>query len=280
MKPPADILAFKRLCAALPAAALVLAGCSAHSSAESEPPPQSESSTGQIPPSGRAIIGYDVSVSQGAENLPTDKDFAVVGVNETNARGLNPYFHKQLAWAKSLPDSSGNTAMYVLTGNPGRVVDGQKVTTWPTAGNNQYGNCDGSDSAACSYEYGRGRAQADLDYAGQDAPDMIWLNVEAGNFSWLNPPENKAALEGFTETFQTVGKTVGVYSDTTTWQELVGGMPDKKSNLYGLAEWVLGAHSLTEAKQNCQQTSFTGGKIILAQMAGNDFPIDQNLVCQ
>jgi hypothetical protein len=275
---PATVHA-RRLKLALPAAALVLAGCGANSSAESSPAASPRPSE-QTLPAGQPVIGYDVSVSQGTRNLPTDKDFAIVGVNETNARGSNPYFHKQLAWAHSLPDPGNNTAIYVLTGNPGSVVDSEKVTGWPNSGHNQYGNCDGSNSAACSYEYGRKRAQADLDYAGSDAPEMVWLNVEAGNFSWLNPPENKAALEGMTEQFQQAGKTVGVYSNTETWQQLVGGIPDKASNLFGLSEWVLGAHNLNEAKQNCRLVSFTGGKIVVAQMAGDDYPIDQDYVCE
>src|SRR4051794_38996892 len=102
--------------------------------------------------------------------------------------------------------------LYLNTANPGLVLG--QVTTWPERGSTPYGPCDGTNSTACSWQYGWERARnsvlsfftpaaraARVD--SQPARYVWWLDVETMN-TWQfgsvdAPARNRAALREMTE---------------------------------------------------------------------------------
>src|ERR687885_1523697 len=107
-----------------------------------------------------AEVGHDVSFPQCDDPLPDDPAFAVVGVDGGLATRPNPCLAEQLAWAAE--ETTGAVAaqprlqLYVNTANPGQVR--HQVTTWPGHGRTPYGRCQGTNSRACSWQYGWQRA--------------------------------------------------------------------------------------------------------------------------
>ena len=249
-------------------------------------------------------VGYDVSHPQCGQSLPSDPAFAVIGVNGGLATTANDCLAEQWAWASR---STGAVAgqprvqLYVNTANPGQVRD--LVTTWPTSGVNRYGRCDGSNSAACSYEYGVDRAEGDLlialdavDEPGgaasgvgpspdADVDDLAgyrwWLDVETMN-TWQTGGadarrNNRAALEGMADHVTAVGGEVGLYSTGRQWAQIVGTVP-AGSSLYDLDSWLAGAESLAGAVGRCQEAPLVGGgRVVLTQYVVGD--LDRNHVC-
>jgi hypothetical protein len=258
-------------------------------------------------------VGYDVSHPQCGTRLPAERAFAVVGVNGGIATTQNECLTEQWEWATG---ASGAVAgqppaqLYVNTANPGEVRD--EVTTWPDDGRNRYGTCDGSNSAACSYEYGQQRAAAQVgmvltglgqsDDGAEDGADdgrdlaaepavpatfdgveelaglRWWLDVETMN-TWQTDGEdprrnNRAALEGMADHFASVGGRVGVYSSGRQWEQIVGTVPSS-SSLYELDSWLAGALSLAGAVANCSDPPLVnGGRVVLTQYVVADLDHD------
>jgi hypothetical protein len=229
---------------------------------------------------GTSTVGYDVSYPQCGSSLPAEQAFGIVGVNGGTAVKANPCLSAQLRWAAG---SSGAVAaqpkiqLYVNTANPGQVID--QVSTWPTSGQNRYGTCDGSNSAACSYQYGVERAANTVRSifgpaaraagvpAGADGYTW-WLDVETGN-TWQTGStsalaRNRAALEGMTDFLAGAGARVGVYSTSSQWRQIVGGVPST-SSLTPLPSWLAGATTLNGAISNCTNAPLTRGPVVLAQ---------------
>jgi hypothetical protein len=227
-----------------------------------------------------STVGYDVSYPQCGSVLPTGQAFGIVGVNGGTATKVNPCLSTQLRWAAT---STGAVAaqptvqLYLNTANPGQVID--QVTTWPTSGTNRYGSCDGSNSSACSYQYGVDRAtnsvqnlfapaarSAGLDPAASGY--TWWLDVETGN-TWQSGStaavaRNRATLEGMADVLTAAGARVGLYSTTTQWRQIAGVVPST-SSLYPLRSWLAGATSLKGATTNCTRTPLTHGPVALTQ---------------
>lgn len=238
-------------------------------------------------------VGYDVSHPQCDTSLPDDQAFAVVGVNGGVATRPNPCLAEQLEWAAG---SSGavraqpEVQLYVNTANPGQVRD--QVTTWPDSGDTPYGECDGENSMACSWAYGRTRAMVDVyaffrpaaREAGIDddpAGYTWWLDVETMN-TWQTGSaaaldRNRAALEGMAGYLESVGAEVGVYSTGYQWRRIVGSVgPD--SPLYELDSWLAGAVSREGARDNCDDRPLNGGgEVVLAQYVSRD--LDHDVAC-
>ena len=227
-----------------------------------------------------STVGYDVSHPQCGQTLPTGQAFAVVGVNGGTAVRANPCLSTQLRWAAG---SSGAVAgqpelqLYLNTANPGQVLD--QVSTWPSSGTNRYGSCDGTNSAACSYQYGVERATYSVRTIFAPAaraaglPTTIagytwWLDVETGN-TWQTGStaalaRNRAALEGMTDFLTSSGGRVGLYSTGSQWRQIVGTVPST-SNLSPLRSWLAGASTLSGAVVNCAKAPLTRGPVTLTQ---------------
>ena len=238
-------------------------------------------------------VGYDVSYPQCKVPLPSDRAFAVVGVNGGLSTKANPCLSTQLSWAWK---SSGavraqpRAQLYLNTANPGEVRS--QVVTWPKGGSTPYGTCDGSNSAACSYQYGWERASnsvtAFFEPAAQaarvetDVDDYTWwLDVETMN-TWQSgsseaKARNRATLEGMTDYLDSQDARVGLYSTGKQWGQIVGTVPDS-STLAELPSWLAGATSLSGAKGNCSKDALVpDGKVTLTQYVQSGW--DRNYSC-
>lgn len=205
--------------------------------------------------------------------------------------------------------SQPNVQLYVNTADPGNAYNGTPILDWPLSdtitlsdGTSPtvtppagYGTCEptptdpttGENSTACAWVYGYWRAAQDAVWLqtaaaainAQSSPavsDAVsgyqwWLDVETVN-SWQTGTQgqamNTADLEGMVAAL-TNAPLVGVYSTSSQWDTITGGTPSS-STLSGLAQWVPGAKTLSQAEQACTTaTSFTGGPIAITQWRGN-----------
>jgi hypothetical protein len=239
-------------------------------------------------------VGYDVSHPQCGSSLPRDRAFAVVGVNGGLSTRANPCLSDQLSWAW---DSSGavpaqpRAQLYLNTANPGQVLG--QVATWPKQGSTPYGGCDGTNTTACSWQYGWERAQnsvvsffapaaraARVD--SQPGRYTWWLDVETTNTWQTGSPEalarNRASLEGMTAYLLSRDAEVGIYSTGQQWRRIAGTV-DPDSDLAGRDSWLAGATSLADAQAACRKPSLVpGGRVSLSQYVRDE--LDRNQSCR
>jgi hypothetical protein len=222
---------------------------------------------------------YDVSYPQCGGALPASPRGGIVGVNGGVVFAANPCLATQWSWART--GSTYAPAFYANTANPGPAYSGH----WP-AGQQTPQPCDGSNSTACAYDYGWNAAKdsfADAQTVTADPRTFAWwLDVETGN-SWETleaaygssdaaRAADRSALAGAVAALVDSGVTsVGMYSTSSQWQQITGGTANQFA---GSPEWVAGTGSASTAVKNCSQTSFTGGRVALAQYAHNGFDAD------
>jgi hypothetical protein len=247
-------------------------------------------------------IGIDVSWPQ-PDILQSSESFAfgIVGVTGGTASTMNPYLVDQLTWASRAGGAPGQppVQLYANTANPGEIID--QVTTWPTGNADQlgytpanpYGVCDGTNSLACSWQYGWTRAVAVVTTmfapaataAGMNADPAAypwWLDVETGN-TWQAGSDkalarNAAALEGMVSYLQFRGARVGLYSTAAQWAQIVGATAPDASVLTGLDSWIGGGDALAAAKKACRGGALTAhGRVALAQYLAHD--LDHDYAC-
>ena len=238
-------------------------------------------------------VGYDVSYPQCDTDLPRDRAFGVVGVNGGLSTRANACLQEHLTWAW---ESSGEVAeqpraqLYVNTANPGQFLD--QVTTWPQDGSTPYGSCDGTNSTACSWEYGWERAEnsvlsfftpaaraARVD--SQPSRYVWWLDVETLNTWQYGSVEardrNRAALEGMAAYLLSRNAEVGIYSTGRQWSQIVGTVEDD-SVLAGLDSWLAGSETADEAEAACRKAPLlSDGEVVLSQYVRDD--LDHNVSC-
>jgi hypothetical protein len=238
--------------------------------------------------------GYDVSYPQCGTSLPNDRAFAVVGVNGGLSTRANPCLAAQLIWAwgsSGAVPAQPRAQVYLNTANPGELR--AQVTTWPTSGGTPYGACDGSNSAACSWQYGWERAQNSVVYfftpaaraaAVDSQPSRYtwWLDVETMN-TWQSGSSaalgrNRATLEGMTTYLTSQGGRVGIYSTGQQWAQIVGTVP-AGSPLTGRDSWLAGATSPTAAQAACRKPALVpGSRVTLSQYVSGALDRDQSCV--
>ena len=238
-------------------------------------------------------VGYDISYPQCGKTLPSARAFAIVGVNGGLSTKSNPCLSTQLSWASrsnGSVSSQPKAQLYLNTANPGQVIN--QVTTWPTSGTTPYGECNGTNTMACSWEYGWQRAsnsilnffQPAARAAGLDeAPSSYvwWLDVETTN-TWQTGSSdalarNRATLEGMTASIIARGGRVGLYSTNRQWAQIVGSVPST-SNLASRPSWLAGSNSLSDARGDCRNPALTpGSRVTLTQYIVNGF--DRNNAC-
>ena len=224
-------------------------------------------------------VTYDVSYPQCGGKLPSNPTGGIVGVNDGIVLSANPCLAAEWAWA--LTGTGYAPAFYANTANPGPTYSSH----WPT-GQQSPEVCDGSNSEACSYDYGWNAAQDSFAEATAVTADAAsydwWLDVETGN-SWETlesgygqtptaQANDRDALQGEVDALIAAGVTqVGVYSTAYQWGQITGGT----GATFALQPaWVAGTGSLSTAQGNCQSTSFTGGAIVLAQYAYDGYDAD------
>lgn len=238
-------------------------------------------------------VGYDVSHPQCDTDLPRERAFAVVGVNGGLSTRANPCLQEQLTWAW---ESSGEVAgqpraqLYLNTANPGQLLD--EVTTWPTGGSTPYGACDGTNSTACSWEYGWERAEnsvlsfftpaaraARVD--SQPSRYVWWLDVETMNTWQYGSAEanarNRATLEGMASYLLSRDAEVGIYSTGRQWGQIVGAVGDD-SVLAELDSWLAGSVTADQAEAACDDDPLVpDGEVVLSQYVRDEW--DRNVAC-
>ena len=221
---------------------------------------------------------YDVSYPQCGGSLPSNASGGIVGVNDGIVLSANPCLATEWAWAQQ---GTFAPAFYANTGNPGPA----KSSHWP-AGQQTPQVCDGSNSTACSYDYGWNAAQDSFKDAATvtSTPSTFtwWLDVETGN-SWetlesvygqtaASKANDTAALAGEVDALRSLGvATVGVYSTSYQWGQITGGTG---AQFASSPAWIAGTGPLSTAQSNCTTTSFAGGPITLAQYAKSGFDAD------
>jgi hypothetical protein len=244
--------------------------------------------------SAATTVGYDVSHPQCDKALPRDRAFGIIGVNGGLATRANPCLSPQLTWAWG---SSGAVAshpkaqLYLNTANPGELLD--QVTTWPKLGTTPYGTCTGTNSTACSWQYGWERAQNSVVSFFTPAAQAARVDSQPGRYKWWLDVEtmntwqkgsaaardrNRATLEGMTAYLVSRGAKVGLYSTGQQWAQIVGTVP-ATSVLAGRDSWLAGATSLTGAQGVCGKPALVpAGKVALAQYVQSG--LDRNYACR
>jgi hypothetical protein len=175
-------------------------------------------------------------------------------------------------------------AFYANTADPGPAYSSH----WP-AGQTTPRGCDGSNSTDCSYDYGWNAAEDSLKdaAAATSSPSHYtwWLDVETGN-SWETlesaygqtataQANDQAALHGAVDALAASGvTTVGIYSTSYQWTQITGGTG---TDFAAQPAWIAGARSQATATSNCASTSFTGGRVTLAQYTQSGY--DADLYC-
>jgi hypothetical protein len=96
--------------------------------------------------------GYDISYPQCGRSYPTSVTFGIVGINDGIVFSANPCATTELAWAMAARNHA--PAFYANTADPGPAYSSH----WPT-GQQAPQVCDGSNSSACSFDYGWNAAQ-------------------------------------------------------------------------------------------------------------------------
>jgi hypothetical protein len=215
------------------------------------------------------------------------------------------YTQSELYWAVATSNkgsSQPKASLYVNTADPGNVYNGSPIADWPTAGTTpDYGACTtttvttssgtsnvGENSPACAWQYGYNMASQDaarLTSAAdainvQKPPTPVptspgsypwWLHVETAN-TWQSGTAgqamNVADLQGMIAALKAANvATVGAYSTSSQWNTITGGTTSASGSLWKIPNWIAGARTLSGAKSNCTQTSFTGGSISVTQWA-------------
>ena len=241
-------------------------------------------------PANAPTVGYDVSHPQCGQSLPSGQAFGVVGVNGGVATTGNPCLSAQLQWAwRSTGAVAGQprAQLYLNTANPGEIRE--LVTTWPSGGSTPYGDCDGRNSTACSWQYGWERARTsvtsfflpaalDARVDADPASYTWWLDVESAN-TWqtataAGQARNRATLEGMAAYLRSRGGSVGLYATPADWR-LIAGTVTWDSSLYRLPDWLPGATSQSGATAACRKEPLTnGGQVALSQHVSNDWDGD------
>jgi hypothetical protein len=239
-------------------------------------------------------VGYDVSYPQCSTSLPRDRAFGIVGVNGGISTRANPCLAQQLTWAW---ESSGavltqsKAQVYLNSSNPGELLT--QVSTWPKAGVTPYGSCTGTNSTACSWQYGFERAQNSVISFFTPAAQAARVDSQPGRYRWWLDVEtmntwqsgsaaalarNRATIEGMTAYLTSRGGWVGIYSTNQQWAQIVGTVP-ASSPLAGRDSWLAGASSLTGAQAACARPALVpGGRVALTQYVQSG--LDRNFSCR
>lgn len=227
------------------------------------------------------------------------------------------YSTSELYWAVASSTGATTqpkASLYINTADPGNLYSGTPIPDWPTAGTTPYGSCTttevktstgtyalGANTPACAWQYGYNKASQDsswltstADAIDAQAPPVAvtgavsgyewWLDVETAN-TWLSgtggQAMNAADMEGMVYGLRQAGASatgeIGIYSTTTQWDEIAGGIPSPSSSLFGLPTWIPGAGSLSGAIANCGVASFNGGAVTLTQWVGTAY--DEDYAC-
>ncbi|HVA97132.1 MAG TPA: hypothetical protein VND99_05750 [Candidatus Acidoferrales bacterium] len=247
-------------------------------------------------PKQTVLLGNDISYPQCSKSYPKNQAFGIVGINGGLANTTNPCLSSELTWAKGSVGGTNQpiTQLYINTADPGGVSG---ITDWPQnntdpSGNitaNPYGTCDGTNSLACSWQYGWNRAVEDVQtrfipavqstgLSNNPSSYPWWLDVETTNSWESDTSQNAADLEGMVAYIQSLGATVGIYSTSSQWTQIAGTV-NAISSLNSLNNWLPGARTLSAAISNCSLPPLTAkGKVIITQYTSSLMDYDNSCI--
>jgi hypothetical protein len=159
-------------------------------------------------------------------------------------------------------------SVYVNTGYPG-IKLALKYKGYPR-------HCSPSDEQCLAYNYGYNSGLYDVNYSLREGviAKKWWLDVETDNSWSTNTTMNRQALSGTLAALsQFVGKdNLGFYSTPLQWQAINGQWYN------GYPAWIgTGGTLKSDAVAACQETSFSGGPIVLTQYTPD---LDANYICK
>lgn len=221
--------------------------------------PGAASAAGTIP---SGAVGTDVSWPQCGSDYPAGYSFAIIGVTGGRPFSANDCFAGEFAGAKA----TGNLQLYVNLAY-GQSQDGPLLCAAADSGCQAYNY--GFDSARWARQYAHDQTAGASDWVGN-----WWLDVETEN-SWSDDADqNSYVIQGALDYLQRVaGRTVGVYSTSWMWAELVGSFaPPNTPN------WVAGANGLDDVGK-CTASLWPGGQVWTVQYLNFEIDLDQNLGC-
>jgi len=194
--------------------------------------------------------GVDVSWPNCGEKLPTNQDFAIIGVTG----GLD--FRPNKCIGEEASQLRNDPSFYVNTGYPGHIY-ADKYQSNPK-------NCSLRDYECLAYNYGFNAGRYAVNYSLENGvvSNKWWLDVETINSWTSNPNINKAELVGEEQAIkQGVNPTmIGYYTYPPEWQMLTNNWQNK------LPTWVASnSNYRNDAINLCGSKGFTGGPIYLTQ---------------
>jgi hypothetical protein len=195
-----------------------------------------------------------------SQNLPRG-NAGIVGITGGLSFHLNPCLAKEARFH--------DLSAYVNSGYPG-LNRARSFRNLPKP-------CRPDDESCLAYNYGYNAVLYAREYAFENGivPHRFWIDVEFGN-TWSDDANiNRHALQGMVDAAGSyVGaQNVGIYSYPFQW----GVITNHWQN--GSPAWVAtGSSQKAAAVQACNQPSFTGGPVLMAQytIAGQD----QNIICR
>ena len=234
--------------------------------------------------------GIDVSYPQCGDELPDRVAFAIVGVNGGRVHAPNPCLGADGDDPSLLEWAGRDAQLYVNTGNPGPSIS----RFWPR-GQEEPRECRnegllvGADTLDCAYLYGWNAAEdsyrtaldayVSLGWADEGADRMPWattwwLDVESANSWRADRRLNVAALEGARDYLESVEVAeVGFYSTPRMWERITGGTDAFDDH----PAWHAGASDIEDARDRCDEPSFTGGELRMVQWVQDG--LDHNIRC-
>jgi hypothetical protein len=158
--------------------------------------------------------------------------------------------------------------LYMNTADPGA-----QSTHWNQGGPKP---CSGSSTdTGCAYDYGWMAAAHAFAYAASHttgaATAQWWLDVETANTWSASTVANAADIQGMLDYFQSQSLSAGVYSSSSQWQTITGGMHTPAS------VWLPGAGSQSTAVAWCGSIGFTGSPVNAVQYGSS--PVDHDVAC-
>lgn len=210
--------------------------------------------------------GYDISYPQGSNSASypaTPFNFGVVGVTSGRAFNDNPYLAQQFVWAQQ--GNATAPSLYMNLNAPvGSTVKGNTSTPQ---------NCKKGDKVCQAYNYGYNAAAHSYSYTTSQhaSSTMWWLDIETGN-SWSSTQAiNTATINGAIAYLSGQGITVGVYSNASMWNTIVG-----TTFTQAVPNWLAGNNSIPS--NLCNNPFSTNGTVYLVQYSSGSF--DGDYACQ
>jgi hypothetical protein len=178
--------------------------------------------------------------------------FVIIGLTNGRSFTPNPCLDMHLSWVRS---HHVHAAAYAFATYPTRAQLRRHRHHGPYDGRRFLGALRNAGHAAARYNV------RVMQRHGFTTPH-VWLDVEpsssrpwSGRRTW-----NGAVVKGWVRAYHDAGYTVGFYSTTSLWRDIVGRLR------FGLPEWrTAGPASSGAALRRCREAGFQGGPAVVAQ---------------